>query len=58
MSAGEAARGSVRRRTTSHWRCDTARIELNELNWHDMLVFGVVAVGVLLVLARLLLKFL
>jgi hypothetical protein len=31
-------------------------MELNELRWFDMLVFGGVAIGVLIVLARLLLR--
>lgn len=35
---------------------DSARMELNELRWYDMLVFGGVAIGVLIVLARLLLR--
>ena len=29
---------------------------LNELNWHDMLMFGAIGVGVIIVIARLLMR--
>ena len=29
---------------------------LNELNWHDMLLFGAIGVGVIIVIARLLMR--
>ena len=29
---------------------------LNELNWHDMLVYGAVGIGALIIIARLLMR--
>jgi hypothetical protein len=29
---------------------------LNELNWHDMFVFGAIGLGVVIVIARLLMR--